>query len=854
MKRVLLFLISLSFIIQTVNVSAKSTTETVTDVNDRFEILKRIDVVDWSTDGAVTRGEFAKITVGLANGFNAEDYAKYDSPFYDVNENTRYRNEIIGAYSLGIISGGGEFRPNDVITYNEVVKMLMSLMGYDTYASYRGGYPSGYLSVANELGIKKIGSGVVTRAGCAAVLLDALDAAVSEISSFEGNLPQYSRGDTLLYKAREMYKTEGVVEDNGITSINAATTVGKNSIVIGGTTYLNGYKNSQPLLGHNVYAYMKENKGDSDTLIYAYDHLNEVVTVSDEEFDDFEEGRIYYYKENSSNRKHVNFRGSVPVIYNGRVLTEYSIKDFDIENGTISFIDNDHDTQYDVIIITDYSDYFVLSASNDMYVVTDRNNNRRTIKLDDSVSDITIQNKNGVNLSYADITENIVLSVAASKDGKYAQCILSTDSVSGYVDMVSTDKYAQINGVEYKISDSMDSESIDKIKAGEEGTFYISAFGKIAGYLSSVRVSEFAYLVSSYVDDIPDGKAFFKLFLSNGTFVKLNTAKKYYVDGVRYDDQTLPPVLMNQQLVRYKTNANMEITDFDTAHRTGKSEFDTLADFGAMEDRTYWSRGVCMGGIVVPDSILIFSVPDADDNIKNEGEFEVMTRSQLTAGKKTMQFFNAKADSYVPAVMVLQNSGAPKISASADLGLVAKLERALNDEGDVVDRVHLLNSVGEQDLFFKTDGIVSLRGISEGDVIAYETNSKHQITAANIIIDYDKDNAKDSILRSDTDVPGLTLPSRSYDANFRVRYGYAYAKEGNVLTISDELKDNLDKASTESLTISTSMVYKVESGKKVTAKLINHNEIKDYIHFGKDVQMAIAFFQSTAPKMIVVFE
>ena len=855
MKRILLFLFSVIFVIQTLNVGAKSSDVADTDMNNRFEVLKRIEVADWSSDGKVTRAEFAKIAVGLINGFEAEDYAGAVSPFYDVDDGTRYRNEIIGACAYGLISSdSGVFRPNDVITYSEVIKILMSVMGYDTYAEYRGGYPAGYLAAANELGIKKYGSGEVTRSGCSTVLLDALDARVSEITTFTANGPEYAKGDTLLYVARGMYKEEGVIEDNGYTSLSSPNTIGKSSVAIGGKIYLNDYKPCKELLGYNVYAYIKENKGDYDTVIYAYGHLNDVLTITGEEFDEFSAGRISYYEADTNKHKHVKFSGSTPVVYNDQVLDEYGYDDFNIENGSISFIDNNHDADYDAIIIWNYRDYFVLSASSDTYTVTDRNNGNRSVVLDVECDDIVIQNKNGVELSYSDITENSVISVAASKDGKYARCLLSTDSVSGYVDMISDDGDAVISGTQYKLSDSMSEEDIARIKAGEEGVFYFNVYGKIAGFLTNVRPSDFAYLVSSYVEDIPEGRVFFKLFLSNNTFIKVNAAKRYYVDGIKYDDMTLPPALIGQQLVRFKANSNMEITNFDTVNTGRRGEFDALASFGAMEDRTYWSRGVCMGGIVVPDNIIIFSVPAAKENIKSESEFEVKTRAQLTAGKKTMQFFNAKADSYVPSVMVLENSGSPKIGTSAELGLVAKIEAAVNEDGDNVDRVHLLNSVGEHILDFKIEDYAGLKGIGQGDVIAYETNSKNQITAANVIVDYDKNDPESSVLRTDTDVTGLTLPSRSYDANFRVRYGYAYARENNVLTISDELKDDVDKGDVESLTMSTSMIYKVESGKKITTSLIKPSEIKDYIHFGNEAYMALAFFQSTAPKMIVVYE
>ncbi|MBQ6895361.1 MAG: hypothetical protein IJN40_07695 [Clostridia bacterium] len=51
------------------------------------------------------------------------------------------------------------------------------------------------------------------------------------------------------------------------------------------------------------------------------------------------------------------------------------------------------------------------------------------------------------------------------------------------------------------------------------------------------------------------------------------------------------------------------------------------------------------------------------------------------------------------------------------------------------------------------------------------------------------------------------------------------------------------------------MIYKVEKVRgSVATSLIKVGEIKDYIHFANESQMVFVFFQSTAPKMIVVYE
>lgn len=830
------------------------------EINCDFEILRHLGLADWETDGSVTRGEFIKIVVDIITDHDSQMYENYKSPFIDVDENTKYRNEIVAAHSYGLINGsGGSFRPNEEITYNEMIKILVMVLGYQLPAETKGGYPSGYIAQASVLGIRCYSAGKVTRSSCARVLLEALDAPVSEVIYTNGGNKLYTRegGNSLLYTALGIYKVDGVVSHNGLSGLSSDVDYGKNFAAIGNIGYVNEYEGIRDLLGYNVRAYIREVADHTDAVVYAYSRNNKVLNISAKEYINCVNREISYETASGSVR-YETVPGNAPVVYNNKLVGTYTDADFDIKKGNIRLIDNDGDSAYDVVKIESYTEYFVLSATTDTYIVTDAYNNRRTLKFDfENDAEIIIENKNGVLMSYDDIGENTVLTVAASKDLSYIHCLLSNDSVSGYVNSISAsndERAILVDDVRYIVSNTMDSAAIAEIKTGAEAFFYFNVYGEIAGYSETVRSGEFAYIIGAASEGIFSNEAKFMVLLSNGEVVTLCAKNKYYIDGIKYENGEIPASMQTQQVVRLKMNAKMNITHIDTVASGLDGDYDSLESFGAMEDRTYWSRGVCTGGVVVPDSIVIFSVPVASENNKDERAFETMKRANLTAGKHRMQLFNAKKNSYIPQVMVVENAGSPTVSASAVTGLVSKLELTMNSDGEMVDRVHMLNSVGEAYYDFKNPGMVSSIGISEGDVIAYELNGKNQITAANIIVDYDKTNSQNSILRTDTDVANLTSPTRSYDATFRVRFGYAYAKEGNILTISDELVSDVSKSSVESFAASTSMIYKVELVRdEVVTSLIKFGEIKDYIHY-EAANMAFAFFQSTAPKMIVVYE
>ncbi len=868
MKRILPLILSFIIVVSGVNVFATETSKSDLEMQQNFAILKNLEIADWTEDGTITRAEFVKIVMDIVLGEDAENYKTYKSPFPDVDENTKYRNEIVAAHSYGIVSGNGQsFRPNDSIGYAEVAKILVHILGYDVQAQAKGGYPGGYIAQASSLGIRG-GQGIdtMTKSECAKILLDALNARVSEVFYYKkanGEVdPLYvsEGGATLLYTTKGIYRTTGIVKNNGLSGLTSTDTYGKDYAVIGDVVYRNNFAGMRDLLGYNVYAYIKDNKENTDALLYAYEFGNNTLAVSDEEYIDFANGVLEYETASGSIRE-ADIPGSAPVIYNNMVVGIYTDADFDIKNGSICLIDNNRDREYDVVKIDSYTDYFVLSASNDSFVVIDAYDPEKTVALDPSDgAEITILNKSGVELSYEDIVENSVLTVAVSKDGMYVKCYLSNDQVSGYVNSLKVkddDKQIFVDDVEYKVSKTANATALNKIKTGRQYAFYLNVNGEVVGYKEDVRSSEFAYLIGAGDnDEIFDKRAMFKLLLSNGNFVTVSAKKVYYVDGHKCEDGNVPATLNTQQVIRIKMNAKMEISHIDTiAAGVSGSDFNALENFGEMANKTYWSRGVCEGGIVIPDNIVIFSVPEASEGITEEKDFEVKTRAELTAGKKTMQLFNAKENSYVPQVMVLANVGAPVVSASANAALVTSIEKTLSSEEEVVDRIGLLNSVGEAYYDCKIPDLATVKGVEEGDIIAYELDGKNRITAINVIVDYNKADSRNSVLRTDTDVTNLTSPDRSYDATFRVRFGNAYAKEGNVITISDALEDNLGKDEVESFTASISTIYKVEKVRgSVVTSLIKVGDIKDYIHFNDESHMVFVFFQSTAPKMIVVYE
>ena len=70
-----------------------------------------------------------------------------------VNDDTIF---ITLAQAMGIINGNGDgtFAPDDFLTYDQAVKMILCTVGYgEQLAKEKGGYPDGYIAVAKDFGI-----------------------------------------------------------------------------------------------------------------------------------------------------------------------------------------------------------------------------------------------------------------------------------------------------------------------------------------------------------------------------------------------------------------------------------------------------------------------------------------------------------------------------------------------------------------------------------------------------------------------------------------------------------------------------------------------------------------------------
>lgn len=108
---------------------------------------------NFNPDDTVTRAEAAAFLCRL---LGIEDTAKEKQAtiFSDVPESHWASGYIAAIADLGIITGwNGKFMPNDSVTYAQIIKMLVCICRYGDEAIEQGGYPNGYIFIADVIGL-----------------------------------------------------------------------------------------------------------------------------------------------------------------------------------------------------------------------------------------------------------------------------------------------------------------------------------------------------------------------------------------------------------------------------------------------------------------------------------------------------------------------------------------------------------------------------------------------------------------------------------------------------------------------------------------------------------------------------
>ena len=380
MKKIIGLLLALSLMLTNVcAVGAYTDIEEGTSVSEAVTVLTDLNIIEGFEDNTfrpnddVTRAQMAKIICHML------DYTYLNTEkiiFSDVDPKHWAGGYINTAYGLGIIQGHGDgtFKPEDPVTYEEAVKMIVAALGYtNNYANNKGGYPTGYLVIGSESGITK---GVALKAGqnanrgvIARLVYNALTAPTLVQNGYnsDGSF-QYAVSEkaTILDTKLDIEKVEAEVTSNSVNSDNGLVNEIKIKVKseTDPRTVLVGETDIADYYGYVVDAYLAEDD-NGKTFVKSFvipTNRNTVAEIEDIKWVQPTVGVKYPSNETTvsvfdedvdNTNTEYELADDYVVMYNGAKNTTIDIFDID-ESGSMSLLDNNGDGAYDYVFVTTF--------------------------------------------------------------------------------------------------------------------------------------------------------------------------------------------------------------------------------------------------------------------------------------------------------------------------------------------------------------------------------------------------------------------------------------------------------------------------------------------------------------------
>ena len=633
MKKLLALMLSVAMVFTMgTSVFAYTDVEEGTYVSEAVTVLSNLGILDGYEDGSfkpeatVTRAEMAKIVCETL-GYDSMGTSK--TLFDDVSPKHWAGGYISTAYGLGIIDGygDGKFGPEDTVTYEQAVKMVVCAFGYEPMAANKGGWPAGYTSVAASIGLTK-GMSSSARGDIAVLMYNALTTPVMEQTSYGSD----ARYEVLDGAGNKEYKTILTKQDIYVATGIVGDTFNKDEIKFAVTrdskdgefeadktvTFLIGDSDIANYTHQEVEVYVAEDDGEYTVLAVKAAKKTETFTLVSDDIEDIDGNKITYYVDflNSSRTKTLTIDKDATIEYNKAglskdetIATVIEDKD-DVE---IVFIENDGDSSYDVVVMTEYTSAVVtlVDANRDKMSFGSEN---ITFDFDEEDNTYIFVDEKGNELTLEDFAEDDVIAYVANnakvKEATYVKIIKLSDSViTGRIDSVhSGDKVVTIDDEDYEVVSTVWNEDI--FTPGAEGTFYIGITGKIVYYDDTKVKSNYGYILATGIDnDSFDNETVVKMLTEDGidTYYLTDRMETEYANKLAGIEDWVYSTTEAIRFVEYKINSKGLISSLkfigetDTAHSASISG-------------KYNSDTEILDGYFVDNNTLVFYIGEADED------------------------------------------------------------------------------------------------------------------------------------------------------------------------------------------------------------------------------------------------
>lgn len=707
MKKILSFILTVVFMTSGISY-AKVTdrTEASTDNTSiktaygykEAEFLNKLGIIDEIPELSleVSRGEMCEI---LGRLLFSGSYMITDSVFSDVTEETLYAKEINALYHAGYVSGysDGYFRPENVLSYSEAATLYIKALGFRA--------SNDYISTASELGL---GEGVKNN-GNALTYADLYVLTVNMLNTeiIDNTNNEYKKSDkTFLEDRFNVFDYEGVVTDNGITTIKGKSTVRKTELKVDNETYEWGDVADAGFLGMYVKGYYKLDRDETTKTLITADinyKKTEFIKVDVSEIEKLTLTRLEYFENQKLKTEKISV--DADYIYNGlstQTLTQKTLDEISI--GDITVIDRNSDGEYDILFVNSYKTMVVSTVNADEKWLFGKYNE----KIDLSEKEDIFVYRDGKEIKLSTLHDYDVIAILENDEAWTAWVV--NDAVYGKVSETNSENGLKfiIEGEEYSYAEEYKNSTLPKPEIGSEGMFYLTLQNKIAYFENASTDITIGYLhkiipCEEYEEETD--VVLFEIFGSDNKWRRIKAADKIILNGttVKKENITKNTLLYtaNQTVrnpVKYEINKEGKLSSVQIPDSKCPDE-DVLQSAGA-EVNLHYSSGTGVTLFLSADAqnipqyyvnakTVCFSVPqDPKDKeyynaeIKFNGsndKFYTISGYYLTYDNKKMRNLD---------ILVQTEAGeAAKYDSENRISTVKSISRVLNEDNEVCDRL-----------------------------------------------------------------------------------------------------------------------------------------------------------------------
>lgn len=806
---------------------------------------------EYYADAAMSRGTFAEFISNISGLISNTENSWRETVFADDNKDQLISatttvfedvdtthpqyDAIMAVYSSGYMHGVSQnrFAPDYNITVREATKVFVDILQYGELAMAYGGFPNGYVTVAQQ---KKLLKGVsaeltapLTQKDAATILYNALDVPFYSLTVIKDGYGKYTAepGQTFMTKILGLDKIDGRITDNGLAALTGDSKVRVTDIVVGGITLETNTRTEsvKRYIGREITAYYTNDEDNYGKLIYYVvddDEEVAVITATGSPSAELDGNRLRISYVDGYRKKSEAVLKNANVIYNNKVLKTYDESIFDIKDGDITLIATSGGVS-DLVVIRSYEHICVDKVDSNQVIYGKGKGGVDSFQIlnlsDDAAKYVSIRDENNNIVNISELVSGDVLNVLRSSDGKNVEIIVSRNTVEGFV-VVKTSANGDVQKIsndemEYTLLRTSQFSNAPEIELKKTYRLYLNKNGEVVWFESTDNASMMGILMvaKELSSNSLDDKCGVKIYDSTGKAQTYTMDDKFYLNGEKVgkpQDALTSLQAVEGEAVLYTTNSEGLLKSITTAAPFGsndnqrgwyrinpKPDYDIPSSERSKRWYLYNAAGRDFSSWIyyVPGYSKVFTIPTDDSQMMEEKNFTVDKFSFVGDTSYAVEGFATDKYAVEAEVLVLrQDAKGSGAVLAGNAFVITNISLGYDNEEDEVVKVlngYLIknNSATETTLNLTANTIM----VDSKDVGAEIDSTKPESEVGPRKVD---ELRAGDIVAFGTDSQGratvlCTIYDHSTGKTFKARQGvitgfagYAYSMNGNAVRLS----------------------------------------------------------------------